>query len=317
MNCEWVKENVILYVYDELADDSRIELEQHAEHCPACAGEITAARGFHQEMSARPQVELSPNFLAASRMKLSEALETTEQSQWRKWIVDPTEWLRQMRFSPALASAILILGFAAGTLTAWQVVKNQSDRNGAPGTAISRGNASSENAEANIAGIHSISPVDGTNTVEITYDKLVPTTAKGDINDPRIQQLLLLASRSQANSGVRIDSVNLLSQKSDENNVREVLMSALRYDKNPGVRLKALEGLKGVIKTDTRVRDAVLEALLHDTNSGVRSEALRVLQPVKADSSVRITLEELARNDKNSYIKLESERMLGSLPQLQ
>jgi hypothetical protein len=44
---------------------------------------------------------------------------------------------------------------------------------------------------------------------------------------------------------------------------------------------------------------------------------LRVLQPVKADSSVRITLEELARNDKNSYIKLESERMLGSLPQLQ
>ena len=98
---------------------------------------------------------------------------------------------------------------------------------------------------------------------------------------------------------MRIDSVNLLSQKSDENNVREVLMSALRYDKNPGVRLKALEGLKGVIKTDTRVRDAVLEALMHDANSGVRSEALRVLQPVKADSSVRITLEELARTDKN------------------
>ncbi len=128
---------------------------------------------------------------------------------------------------------------------------------------------------------------------------------------------MLLASRNQTNSGVRIDSVNLLSQKSDENNVREVLMSALRYDKNPGVRLKALEGLKGVIKTDTRVRDAVLEALMHDANSGVRSEALRVLQPVKADSSVRITLEELARTDKNSYIKLESERMLGSLPQLQ
>ena len=313
MNCEWVKENVILYVYDELADDSRIEMEQHAEHCPACAAEIAAARGFHKEMSARPQVELSPNFLAASRMKLSEALETTEQSQWRKWIMDPTEWLRQMRFSPALASAILILGFAAGTLTAWRVF---GDRPAGGGSAIVRPSGDN-NAEANIAGIHSITPVEGSNNVEITYDKLVPTTAKGDINDPRIQQLLLLASRSQANSGVRIDSVNLLSQKSDENNVREVLMSALRYDKNPGVRLKALDGLRGVIKTDTRVRDAVLEALMHDTNSGVRSEALRVLQPVKADSSVRVTLEELARNDKNAYIKLESERMLGSLPQLQ
>ena len=315
MNCEWVKENVILYVYDELADDSRIEMEQHAEHCPACAQEIAAARVFHQEMSSRPQLEVSPNFLAASRMKLSEALETTEQSQWRKWIVDPTEWLRQMRFSPALASAILILGFAAGTLTAVKIFGTSS--NGQGGGLIAHDVAPRENTEANIAGIHSITPVDGSNNVEITYDKLVPTTAKGDINDPRIQQLLLLASRNQTNSGVRIDSVNLLSQKSDENNVREVLMSALRYDKNPGVRLKALEGLKGVIKTDTRVRDAVLEALLHDTNGGVRSEALRVLQPVKADSSVRITLEELARNDKNSYIKLESERMLGSLPQLQ
>jgi HEAT repeat protein len=248
-------------------------------------------------------------------MKLSETLETTEQTRWRKWIVDPAEWLRQMRFSPALASAILILGFAAGTLTAVQILsKNQP---GTSGGVISRISPSNENAEANIAGIHSITPLDGSNNVEITYDKLVPTTAKGDINDPRIQQLLLLASRSQANSGVRIDSVNLLSQKSDETNVREVLMSALRYDKNPGVRLKALDGLKTVIKTDTRVRDAVLEALMHDTNSGVRSEALRVLQPVKADSSVRITLEELARNDKNAFIKLESERMLGTLPQLQ
>src|SRR3954469_4097666 len=130
MNCEWVKENVVLYVYDELADDSRIEMEQHAEHCPACAEEIAAARSFHQEMSSRPQLEVSPNFLAASRMRLSEALETTEQSHWRKWILDPTEWLRQMRFSPALASAILILGFATGTLTAWKVFGNNGSTQG-------------------------------------------------------------------------------------------------------------------------------------------------------------------------------------------
>jgi len=27
MKCEWVKENVLLYVYNELADDARYELE--------------------------------------------------------------------------------------------------------------------------------------------------------------------------------------------------------------------------------------------------------------------------------------------------
>jgi hypothetical protein len=41
------------------------------------------------------------------------------------------------------------------------------------------------------------------------------------------------------------------------------------------------------------------------------------LQPVKADTSVRVTLEELAKNDKTPYIKLEAGRMLGTLPQMQ
>ena len=87
-----------------------------------------------------------------------------------------------MRFSPALASAILILGFAAGTLTAWKILGNNSGGTG--GGTISHDVTPRENNEANIAGIHSISPVDGSNNVEITYDKLVPTIAKGDINDP-------------------------------------------------------------------------------------------------------------------------------------
>ena len=36
-----------------------------------------------------------------------------------------------------------------------------------------------------------------------------------------------------------------------------------------------------------RVRDAVLGALVSDTNPGVRTQALHLLEPVKADSSVR------------------------------
>src|SRR5260370_1337209 len=29
MNCEWVRENIVLHVYNELEDDARHELEQH------------------------------------------------------------------------------------------------------------------------------------------------------------------------------------------------------------------------------------------------------------------------------------------------
>ena len=58
------------------------------------------------------------------------------------------------------------------------------------------------------------------------------------MNDQRIQQLLLFAARNNYNSGVRMDSVDLLTQKPDVSQVRDALIYALRYDTNPGVRLK-------------------------------------------------------------------------------
>ena len=94
-------------------------------------------------------------------------------------------------------------------------------------------------------------------------------------------------------------------------------MYALRYDKNPGVRLKALDGLKDYVATDTRVRDAVLDALMKDQNPGVRTEAVALLQSVKADSTVRETFSVLAKNDKNDYIRSESKRVLASLPEIE
>ena len=62
-------------------------------------------------------------------------------------------------------------------------------------------------------------------------------------SDPKIQELLTFAAKSNYNNpGVRLDSVDLLTGKPDDPRVREALTYALRYDSNPGVRLKALDG---------------------------------------------------------------------------
>jgi hypothetical protein len=113
-----------------------------------------------------------------------------------------------------------------------------------------------------------------------------------------------------------MDSVDLLTQKPNDTQVREALVYALRYDSNPGVRLKALEGLSAYVKDDVRVRDAVLEALLNDSNSGVRTQALNMLRPVRVDSSVRAVLQQLARNDKSPYIQSQARTMLAQLPEI-
>src|SRR5215467_760881 len=107
MKCEWVQQNIVLYVYDELPDDARHELEQHIARCADCAAELESTRKFRAQFAQHPMQEPSPSFLAASRMRLQEALETTEQAGWwSRLIFDPVAWLNQVRFAPALAAAI-------------------------------------------------------------------------------------------------------------------------------------------------------------------------------------------------------------------
>jgi hypothetical protein len=309
MNCDWVKANITLYVYDELADDSRYELEQHVHRCAACAAELESLRAFRTTLSSVPQPEPSPNLLAASRMRLQEALETAEQHRgWRT--LDPMMWLRQIKFSPALAAALLIVGFAAGIATAWRIVPR------GPSGLIAASPASASPTEASIAGIREITQLPGSDKVEIKYDTTVPQKAEGSLNDQRIQQLLLFAARNNYNPGVRQNSVDLLSQKPDESHIRQSLKASLLYDSNPGVRLKALESLAPYVQEDTAVRDAVLQALQTDSNPGVRAEALHFLHPVRADSSVRLVLEKLSSEDKSEFIRRQASRMLASMPEI-
>jgi len=301
MKCENVQENLVLLVYGELPDDARFQMQKHLDDCADCTQELEDLRQFHSEANALPALEPTPNLLTASRIKLHEALETTEQTRGWRLIFDPTAWLRQMQFSPALAASILIIGFTAGGLTVWDIAKQKP-------TIISQ---PSKPAQAAIAGISGITQDPNNNKVQIKYDTLQPQSTEGSLDDANIQQLLLYAARNQQNPGVRVESMDLLTKRCGDPRVREALIYALRYDKNPGVRLKAVDGLKPYVKDDIRVRDAVIEALLYDGNQGVRVEAIHMLQPVKADSSVRSALRQLAK-DSNPFIKRESGRMLAS-----
>ena len=312
MKCEWVRENIVLYVYGEVGDDARYELEQHVGRCADCAAELKTEQEFYALLSQDRAAEPTPNLLASSRMRLQEGLETTQQgSMWSRLAFDPTNWLRQVRFSPALASVILILGFAAGIGTTYKIYGPHPTAN-APVAIVDGPSA----PEPTIAGIDSVTPVPGTDQVSIKYNTLATQERQGSLNDKQIQQLLLYAAHNNYNSGVRVDSVGLLAQRSSDTQVREALIYALQNDTNPGVRLKSLGALGNYVKTDTNVRDAVLRALVNDDNSGVRIEALRLIEPVKADGSVRGVLMALSAKDTSTYIKSQARTMLAQLPEI-
>jgi anti-sigma factor RsiW len=301
MNCDWVQENIALYLYNELADDARHELERHIERCAECAAELKAMRVFHGEMSGMPQLEVTPNLLASARIQLSETLGTVQQRRGWRWVLDPVALLRQVRFSPALAAVIFLVGFGGGLGAMYRM------------SATLHGGALSaeQQQEASIAGIRNIVQEPGSDRVRIDYERALPATVQGSVNDPQIQALLVMASRSTANSGLRMDSVDLLRQKPDDPAVRESLVYSLRSDSNPGVRLKAEEALAPMVKQDIRVRNAMLESLLNDNNPGVRAGALKALDAVRNDTSVRQGLTQLAKEDPNEFIRQESSRILA------
>jgi len=311
MKCEWVQQNIVLFVYDELPDDARHELEQHVARCATCMAEVQAVKSFRTDMAKFPVQEPSPNLLTDSRMRLQEALESAEQGGWwSRLVFEPMNWLHQIRFAPALAAAVFIVGFAGGIGATYKMVRTS------PGRDETAGPARPGPGLASVSGVSSIAQQAGSDQVTIKYDTVVPQQHTGSFSDPEIQQLLLYAARNNYRADLRLESFNLLTQEPTNQHVREALLYALRYDSNTGVRLKALNGLGPYVRDDVQVRDAVLEALMSDTNPGIRVEALRLLDPVRADSSVRIVLQRLAQKDENRYIRSQARAMVAQLPEM-
>jgi anti-sigma factor RsiW len=318
MKCDWVRQNILFYVYNELEDDARYEVEQHLGRCPECASELKASRKFHTTMSESPVTEPTPNLLAASRMRLQEALETSAQGgMWRRLIFEPTTWLRQIRMSPALVAVIFIVGFGGGIGATCNFLTSRADGGSPIANVLTHDGTTPTPTEASaITGIRSVTQQPGSNQVNIKYDTISTQEAQGTLNDQRIQQLLLFAARNNYNSGVRMDSVDVLTQASNDMRVRQALIYALQNDSNPGVRLKALDGLSGFVRQDAQVRDAVLQALSSDASSGVRLQALRLVEPMKADSNVRAVLTRISQGDQNVSIRSQARTMLAQTPEM-
>jgi HEAT repeat protein len=100
----------------------------------------------------------------------------------------------------------------------------------------------------------------------------------------------------------------MLKSRAENDAIRAALVSSLKNDRNPGVRLKALESLRG-FEADALVRSALLEAAVRDGNPAVRIEAIDQLAKQR-DQVVILTLQQLAERDPNTFIRMKSANRL-------
>jgi hypothetical protein len=217
-----------------------------------------------------------------------------------------------MQGAPALATLLLGVGFLGGNIfTRYQ----EAHAPKTPPVIIF------DHASGAIANVSGIEQTPNSDIVQVQYNRLVPETAQGSLDDPQIRQLLLLGTRLAANNDVHAQTVAVLANKcrtnhscegeaDGANDFRATLLSELRHDQNPKVRLSALAGLQPYIADDERVRDAVLDALVRDKSADVREQAISMLQPVQGDSSVRQVLRTVSSQDANPAIRLASFQVL-------
>lgn len=320
MKCESVQQSIVLVTYGELPDEQMASLEQHLADCETCNRELQALLAMHDALAYRPVVDPSPNLVAQSRMRLDEELDNIPpHGLLTRLRSNLYGWLGHLQSAPALMTLLVGVGFLAGDFTYRYQVAHQVQ----PPHPVTMTNWSNS-AVANITGIVQ---TPNSEVVQVSYNRVVPETIQGSLDDQQIRQLLLLATRPATSGTVHTDSVALLANECrighqcvegpEGSGIRDGLLVTLHYDKSPSVRLAALNGLEPYVAQDQRVRDAVLEALMHDDSANVRTRAVSLLQPVESDSSVRQAMRTVSTTDENPYIRTVSTNALAGTADIQ
>ena len=329
MNCQIAHERIVTAAYGELPDDRLHELDRHLEGCSDCRKEREQVLSLKVLADALPVTEPSPNLVARSRLRLDEALDALPPMRWYERLAQRmTSNAAALRAAPLAACLLLAGGVGAGVFGGFEIAQSRAVRDAAGAAAAASTPAQTRQAAAqseltDVASVSSIVRRPGNEMVEVRYNRLVPETIEGSLDDQNIRELLMLASRNPASPGVRGDSVGLLAAECRAGHscqpagIRDALMVALRYDKNAGVREKALEGLEPYVAEDMRVRNAVLQALLSDSDPRIRSESIGILEPVEADTSVRQVLYSVSTSDDNAQIRNVSRQVLSRVPEIQ
>jgi len=328
MNCELTHERIVTAAYGELPDELAHELERHLSDCAPCRKEREQVLELKLIADAHPVAEPGPNLVARARLRLDEALDALPPPRWYEWLGQRIlNNFASMQAAPAAALLLLVAGAGAGVLGGYEYALNRAahaaEAQAAAPAGIKVQPQAALPALANVASISGIVRQPNSEIVDVSFNQIVPRHLEGSLDDPQIRQLLMMATENTSSAGVRNDSVALLAAECRAGHscqpagIREALMVALRYDRSPKVRQKALEGLEPYVADDMRVRDAVLEAVLNDNDPAIRTAAIGLLQPDDADTSVRQVLYSVSNSDDNAQIRNVSRQVLSRVPEIQ
>jgi hypothetical protein len=317
------RELLSLSVFDELEKEQAGLLEEHLHTCEACRTELGELRKMHSILEKKRLAVPSAQFLQEARAQLRSALKKEQQSRtfWQEWSGSIATWWRELKWSPQYATVLAgIFTFAIGLLVGSSSLINHSPpkqeiaskkvaANEVTPNEIAPTSATFATTSSDIANVRFVDSDTTDGNVEIAFDAVKPMTLKGSINDPAIQKVLTYAVLKEQNPGVRLKAVNAIgaqqqqSQSSADPRLKSAVISALKFDKNAGVRKEALVILQK-FPMDEETKAAFLDVLTHDENPGMRVAAMKYLESQElVDPEVLNVMKGKAQTDQNAFVR--------------
>ncbi len=324
MNHKTIRQQMEPYRQDELSPEQRTEFERHLHECADCSAELEQLRKLDAAVRIhRRPVEVDDRLLQEARQQLRAALRAERaRPGLLARVRDSFDWMPAWNYKIALSSAAMLVGgiLVGRTFLAPSSPVLSSQPRVQP-IAVSAGTQGGEPRIMNLQFNHTAS---GNGEVDFTFDAITPVHLKGNINDEKIQAVLAHALVTEQNPGVRLRSVNMLASRVEQltppdPKVQGALVSALKSDDNPAVRREALRVLKG-FPFDNQIREAFLYVLVHDKNPGLRIAAINSLdsarvQTREAGPDLLEVLKEKMRSDNNNYVRIRAKEVLEEATQ--
>jgi len=116
-------------------------------------------------------------------------------------------------------------------------------------------------------------------TVELSFSATRDYRFTDSIDNPAVQRMLAYSLVRESNPGIRIRTVGALSKKAgstDQEVIKNALLTAVVTDENPVVRGQALEALRKY-PADRQIQGTLINVLRFDKNSKLRMEAVQML----------------------------------------
>ncbi len=313
MNHKYFSDLVYLSFTGEISDKLREELKVHMLTCSTCRKESEQLEFLEKYLSAKKTEKVSGTLLADARNELNQKLRIAGKKEDKlSELIEKIREFFSINYKYVLNGAICT---AAGIVIGFLLFKGS-----APEIPAAQNISSVSEIPGDVSYIRNIHLIDvnpADDNIEFSFEAVRNVRMSGSVSDEKMRSVLMYAVMNGNNPGVRLNSLNALNSAvniSYDNEIKDAIISAVKYDDNPGVRREALKVLKN-LPFDQDIKRAYLYAILNDTSSGIRIEAINeLIESANKGTSLSSEEKELFRErlleDHNGYIRLRAKTVL-------